>query len=118
MGKKRNYGGSEDSPDACFGGPSGARFVLARHPNAGYAKASSVKYGRPLANDGHACTNYSNACGPSRALTVGGSPAGDGSLGGWCPPWPALEGQTAGGSWAGCKIVILPRFVALSVSLT
>ena len=22
MGKKRNYGGSEDSPDACFGGPS------------------------------------------------------------------------------------------------
>ena len=22
MGKKRNYGGSEDSPDACFGAPA------------------------------------------------------------------------------------------------
>ena len=24
MGKQNNYGGSEDSPDACFGGPSDA----------------------------------------------------------------------------------------------
>ena len=28
MGKKRNYGGSEDSPDACFGGPSVASSEL------------------------------------------------------------------------------------------
>ena len=29
MGKKRNYGASEDSPDACFGAPGSCLFPLA-----------------------------------------------------------------------------------------
>ena len=73
MGKKRDYGGSEDSPDTCFGGPSGTPFCadcFEGQFTAG-ADVGGNDMEAPCGAAGCACTGKDSECiGPQTAGSV------------------------------------------------
>ena len=68
MGKKRDYGGSEDSPDACFGG-LGAAFIAVVPPSRPKA-APSQKVVTATCENATDCTDELQAAFASGAETV------------------------------------------------
>ena len=74
--------------------------ACARRPSTGGLRITTAKLAQTIAT---------LVADRSRTRTVGGSPTCDGSHGGWCALWPAIKGQTAGGSWAGYANILDDR---------